>query len=99
MTTHNPYRPDLCEPGCIHDRCDYAGCLGPADGSECRHPRPDDDAPPRSWIEDAQWVIDTYGPTTEDVTVPPPRFTADEAREAFDAAHLAMHRAVKRIDR
>ena len=25
------------------DRCDYPGCLGPADGSECRHPRPADE--------------------------------------------------------
>jgi hypothetical protein len=27
------------------ERCEYAGCLGPADGSECRHPRPEDDGP------------------------------------------------------
>jgi hypothetical protein len=25
------------------ERCQYAGCLGPADGSECRHPGPDED--------------------------------------------------------
>jgi len=25
------------------DRCDYAGCLGPADGTECRHPGPDEE--------------------------------------------------------
>jgi hypothetical protein len=30
-------------PAITVDLCPYPGCLGPADGSECRHPRPEDE--------------------------------------------------------
>ncbi len=32
----------------------------------------------------------------KDRFVAPPKFTDEEAREAFDTAHMAMHRAVNR---
>lgn len=34
-------------------RCSYPGCLGPADGSECRHPQPSDDLCPDCGVSEA----------------------------------------------
>jgi len=38
------------------------------------------------------------GLTSADVEVAPPSFTDSEAREALDAGHLAMHRALAHLD-
>lgn len=35
----------------------------------------------------------------DDLFVPPPKMTETEQREALDAAHKAMHRTIKRLER
>ncbi|MES2211403.1 MAG: hypothetical protein V4515_14665 [Chloroflexota bacterium] len=39
-------------------------------------------------------TIEAISVETNSPFVDPPKFTDDEAREAFDTAHMAMHRAV-----
>jgi hypothetical protein len=76
-TGGSPTMPDtLRREEIVLAECPYAGCLGPADGSECRHPDPDPDQPhtfePRA--DEPEWCrhCDHY-PTNEHAHPKPER--------------------------